>query len=147
MAGTAHNVPQEYWHPPASATTDSEPRSTSGMVEACDGCETEFMVGARFCHVCGAVRPTVASVSASRSTRLREWARHLEFHNIRERLGLPTPSLVAFFIGLGCLLAALAVGLVFSAQTVLDWQAVQLWRIQWLLGSAVAFIAGILLKK
>jgi len=37
--------------------------------------------------------------------------------------------------------------LFFTAATVLDWQAVQLWRIEWLLGAAVAFVAGILLKK
>ena len=147
MAGTAHNVPQEYWRPPASATADSEPKSTSGLVEACDRCETEFMVGARFCHICGAVRPTVAAATTPRIPRVWTWLRHLEFHNIRERLGLPTLSLVAFFIGMGCLLAAITVGLVFSAQTVLDWQAVQVWRIQWLLAGAVAFIAGILLKK
>jgi hypothetical protein len=30
---------------------------------------------------------------------------------------------------------------------VLDWQAVQLWRIEWLLGSAAAFLATIALKN
>jgi hypothetical protein len=30
---------------------------------------------------------------------------------------------------------------------VLDWQAIQLWRIEWLLGAAAAFVAGCLLKK
>jgi hypothetical protein len=29
----------------------------------------------------------------------------------------------------------------------LDWQAVQLWRIEWLLGATASFLAGILLKK
>lgn len=147
MAGTAHNVPQEYWRPPASANADSESKMTSGLVEVCDRCETEFMVGARFCHICGAVRPTVAATTTRRMSRIWAWARNLEFQNIRERLDLPTPALVAFFLGLGCLLAAITVGLVFTAQTVLDWQAVQVWRIQWLLAGAVAFIAGILLKK
>ena len=147
MAGTAHNVPQEYWHPPASATANSEPKLTTGLVEVCDRCETEFMVGARFCHSCGAARPTVAGATAPRIMRVWMWARHLEFNAIKERLGLPPASLIAFFIGLGCVLAAITVGLVFSAQTVLDWQAVQVWRMQWLLAAAVAFIAGILLKR
>lgn len=147
MAGTAHNVPQEYWRPPASATADSENKSTSGLVEVCDRCETEFMVGARFCHICGAVRPTVGGASTTRTARILTWARHLEFHTIKDRLGLSTPSLIAFLVGAGCVLAALIVGLVFTAQTVLDWQAVQIWRIQWLLAAAVAFVAGILLKK
>jgi hypothetical protein len=35
----------------------------------------------------------------------------------------------------------------YTAATVLDWQAVQIWRIEWLLASAAAFLAGILLKK
>jgi hypothetical protein len=146
MAGTAHNVPQEYWHPPASATAVSESKLSTGLVEVCDRCETEFMVGARFCHACGAARPT-ALAPANRALRLWTWARHLEFNAIKERLGLPPASLIAFFIGLGCVLAAVIVGVVFSAQTVLDWQAVQIWRMQWLLAAAVAFVAGILLKK
>ncbi len=45
------------------------------------------------------------------------------------------------------MLLAIAVGFYFTAQTVLDWQAVQIWRIQWLLAAVAAFIAGILLKK
>lgn len=146
MAGTAHNVPQEYWHPPASAAANSDAKLTTGLVEVCDRCETEFMVGARFCHVCGSARPTTAA-SVPRALRLWAWARHLEFNAIKERLGLPPASLIAFFIGLGCVLAAVIVGVVFSAQTVLDWQAVQIWRMQWLLAAAVAFVAGILLKR
>jgi hypothetical protein len=50
-------------------------------------------------------------------------------------------------IGLGCILGAIAVGFVFTVQNLVDWQAVQIWRIQWLLAAAAAFIAGILLKK
>jgi hypothetical protein len=44
-------------------------------------------------------------------------------------------------------IAAIGVGFVFSAATVLDWQAVQVWRIQWLLAAVAAFVAGILLKR
>jgi hypothetical protein len=71
----------------------------------------------------------------------------LEFHVIQQRLALSTASLIAFLAGIGCLAGAIGVGLVFSANTVLDWQAVQLWRIEWLLGAAACFLAGILLKK
>lgn len=142
MAEAAHNLPQEYWRPPVGTTTDPVIKNASGLVEVCDRCETEFMVGARFCHTCGAPRPSVASAPVSRN-----WIRYLQFHNIKDRLGLPTASLVAFFIGMGCILAAVAVGFVFSAQTVLDWQAVQFWRAQWLLAAAALFMAGILLKK
>ena len=37
-------------------------------------------------------------------------------------------------------------GLVYTAATVLDWQAVQIWRIEWLLAAIAAFLAGILLR-
>jgi hypothetical protein len=42
---------------------------------------------------------------------------------------------------------ALAVSVFFSARTVLDWQAIQLWRIEWLLAAVAAFVAGCLLKR
>jgi hypothetical protein len=32
-------------------------------------------------------------------------------------------------------------------RTAVDWQAIQLWRIEWLLGAVAAFIAGALLKR
>jgi hypothetical protein len=145
MADLAHNVPQEYWRPPVGATTDPDAKAP-GLVEACDGCETEFMVGARFCHICGAARPTIRAAAAPRPW-VRSLVRHLEFHNIKEELGLSTASLVTFLVGLGCVLAAIAVGLIFTAQNLGEWQAIQAWRLEWLLAAATAFIAGILLKK
>jgi hypothetical protein len=76
-----------------------------------------------------------------------QWLRHLEFVQIKEHLGLPTASMVAFLVGVGCVLAAVLTGVIFSASTVLDWQAVQVWRIEWLLAAVAAFLAGILLKR
>jgi len=141
MAQAAHNLEQEFWHPPLPAVGPVPERASSGVaVNACTRCEAEFMVGARFCYVCGAQRP--GTVSA-----LPGWTQHLEIQNIKERLGLSNASMVAFLIGVGCLFGAIVVGFVFSAQTLLDWQAVQIWRVQWLLGSVAAFVAGILLKK
>jgi len=46
-----------------------------------------------------------------------------------------------------CVAGAVGVGLIFTVQTTLDWQAVQVWRIEWLLGASASFLAGILLKK
>jgi hypothetical protein len=46
-----------------------------------------------------------------------------------------------------CVAGAILVGLIFTVQTTLDWQAVQVWRIEWLLGASASFLAGILLKK
>ena len=44
-------------------------------------------------------------------------------------------------------MAGIAVGLMYSVQTFNDFQAVQLFRMQWLLGAIAAFAAGLLLKK
>ena len=65
----------------------------------------------------------------------------------RQQLGLSTGSLIAFLIGMVCVLSAVSMGIIFTVQTTLDWQALQLWRMEWLLGALVSFVAGILLKK
>jgi hypothetical protein len=46
-----------------------------------------------------------------------------------------------------CVVGALSVSVFFSARTLLDWQAIQLWRIEWLLAAVAAFAAGCVLKK
>jgi hypothetical protein len=144
MADVLHETPQEYWRPPLVSPAIPGP----GLVEVCEGCETEFIAGAKFCHVCGATRKAKVEISGRLHwTRILDLLRALEFQNIKDRLGLSVPSLVAFFIGLGCVLAAIAVGLIYSVQTLADFQAIQLWRIQWLLGALVSFAAGILLRK
>lgn len=100
------------------------------------------MVGSRFCHICGTARHAHAEGLPARS-----WTNYLQFHAIQEGLGLPSASLVAFIVGLACVVGALATGIVYSERNVLEWQAVQLFRMQWLLGGLVAFVAGVLLKK
>jgi len=55
--------------------------------------------------------------------------------------------MIAFTVGILFVLFAAGVGLVYSARTALDWQAVQLWRIEWLLAGISAFLAGVLLKR
>ncbi len=72
---------------------------------------------------------------------------YLDFRILRESLGLTIGSLIAFIVGVICAGAAIATGMLYTATTVLDWQAVQIWRIEWLLGAAAAFLAGILLKR
>lgn len=134
MPDAIPNTRQEFWRAPVQR----EEAVARGLVEVCDRCGTEFVVGARFCHVCGATRE---------SSPKRRWTRLLEFQQIKDSLGLSTGSLVAFIAGIACLVAAIAVGFIFSATTLLDWQAVQLWRIEWLLGSAAALLLGILLKR
>jgi cytosine/uracil/thiamine/allantoin permease len=96
------------------------------------------MVGSHFCHVCGTER-----LSQSESN----WTRHLDVQNIKARLGLSSLTLAAFLVGVACLLAALMVGVVYNVQDYSDFQAVQFWRVEWLLGAVAAFVAGILLKQ
>jgi ribosomal protein L37E len=145
MADAVHNPEQEFWRAPLPTTAVPVASTLAG---ACAQCGTEFLMDSAFCHACGASRTgQVRSASGFAAwKRYFVWTRHLEFHAIQERLGLPTASLVAFVMGLGCVLGAIGVGIVFTANTVLDWQAVQLWRIEWLLGAVAAFLAGILLK-
>lgn len=144
MSQVVDNAPQEFWRPPVVQPEAALP----AMAEVCDGCETEFMVGAKFCHVCGAARQLKASPFPGHTwTRTLELLHVLEFHNVKEWLGLPLASLIAFFAGLGCLMAALAVGVIYSVQNLADFQAIQSWRTQWLLAALVAFVAGILLKQ
>jgi hypothetical protein len=137
MADVVHDAQHEFWRPPVVAAEAARP----GLVEVCDACATEFMVGSLFCHVCGASRE-------ARPSNAAHWTLYLEFHNIKRTLGLSTASLVAFVVGLACLvMAGIAVGMIYSVQTFNDFQAVQLYRMQWLLGAIAAFAAGLLLKK
>lgn len=141
MSEVVDSANQEFWRPPSAQSV-----GVPALVEACDGCETEFMPGARFCHLCGATRQAVAK-PAGPWVRFLEIFSVLEFQNVKEWLGLPLASLIAFFVGVGCLLAALMVGMLYSVQNLADFQAVQSWRTQWLLAALVAFVAGILLKQ
>jgi len=144
MPGAIHDTPQEFWRPPVALSEGAMP----DMVEVCDQCQAEFMVGARFCHVCGTVRQAKADSLVRPSwTRYFQFLRVLEFQSVKDRLGLSTASLIAFFMGLGCILAAILVGVIYSVQNFADFQAIQLWRMEWLLGALVAFVAGILLKR
>ena len=76
----------------------------------------------------------------------RDWLSYLHVREIRGWVGLPTASLIAFLIGLVCVVAALLAGLL-TAKTLVDWQAIQFYRVEWLLAATASFVAGILLKK
>jgi hypothetical protein len=153
MAEVARNAQHDFWRPPAVEPVALEVASHPGLVEVCDQCETEFIAGSRFCHRCGSPREA-APPRPSWKVQARGVLRHLEFHNIekwtfrvKQQLGLSTAALIAFLIGMVCTLSAVTMGLIFTVQTTLDWQALQMWRMEWLLGALVAFVAGILLKK
>jgi hypothetical protein len=74
------------------------------------------------------------------------WLQLRERHEPRA-VRLPQISLVCFALGVCCVVGAAVLGIVYRTDTLVDWQAVQVWRIEWLLASLAAFLAGILLKK
>jgi hypothetical protein len=132
----ANHARQEFWQPPTI-----EVAAGRELSEACDECGTEFIVGARFCHCCGTSRPGLTA------THLVQIPGLAELTALGKRLGLTMPALIAFLFGMASLLGALAVGVVFTARTALDWQAIQLWRIECLLAAIAGFSAGLLLKR
>ena len=172
MADVLQETQPEFWRPPSpSASEDAivrDPMPT--MAEACSRCGTEFLLGSRFCHTCGGKRPEALSVSARADAAaiagmwdqavrrvgsllkglgrvgVPAWLRQLHFQQVRGYLGLQTGALVAFLVGLGCIVGALVVGFL-NAKTLVDWQAIQFYRVEWLLGATASFVAGILLKN
>src|ERR1051326_177499 len=142
----AHMAPnyeerQEFWKP-AVALRHEPVQAAEASEQVCQECGTDFVIGSRFCYVCGSDRN--ANLADTTITGLRAW---IDFASLRDPLGLTNASLVAFILGCACVIAAVVTGLVFTATTLLDWQAVQLWRIEWLLAAVAIFIAGVLLKK
>lgn len=165
---------QEFWRPPSPMVRDEIifPEGLPTMAEACSRCSTEFLPGSRFCHSCGSGRPQAIHGAASADTavlaslweqgvarayalaarfswsglKFPSWLRYLHFHEIKNWTGLSTASLIAFVIGAGCVAGALLVGLL-TARNFVDWQAIQFYRAEWLLGATAAFVAGILFKK
>jgi len=153
------------------------PEPLPKMAESCSHCGSEFLLGARFCHTCGSKRAEGLSpaahadaaavarlwrkaVDGTRSLVARipwnslswkriqfpVWLRQLHFDRIKSLTGLCTLSLIAFVLGLGCIAGALLVGLL-TAKTLVEWQAIQYYRAEWLLAATASFVAGILLKK
>jgi hypothetical protein len=177
MSEVVNETQQEFWRPPSPVVVEeiSLPEAVPANAEVCPRCSTEFLLGSRFCHSCGCRRPQaiappnsdadviarhwenlVARVHSSlarfpwRQIRNKvgvpSWLHYLHFHEIQRWVGLPTASLIAFVIGLACVAGALLVGLL-TAKTLVDWQAIQFYRAEWLLAATASFVAGILLRK
>lgn len=149
MSGVAHNAQSGFWQRPASdamavPAVSSPTQPADALAASCAGCGAEFMVGAGFCHRCGSTRlpqsTTVVDPESSTFLMLQSIKR-----NIQQRLGLSGAPLAAFFAGIGCLILATMVGIAVRGSA--DSQAVEFWRIQWLLAAVAAFAAGILLKR
>ena len=133
----------QYWRAPVQERSEP-PLTPAYRADACEHCETEFLMGAKYCHVCGASRMPATQPMRNFARAAATW---LDFENLTTRLGLSPVALVLFVMGVACLLATVLTGVIYSPSTVLDWQAVQVWRIQWLLGAVAMFLGGILLNK
>jgi hypothetical protein len=136
MAEAVDQARQEFWRPPMPTSVAATPERSATC-----SCGTEFIVSSLFCHACGARRAELNPVHAF---EIPGWA---ELVSLAEWLGLTMPATISFLVGAFCVAGALTVSLFFNARTPLDWQAVQLWRIEWLVGAIAAFGAGCLLKK
>lgn len=141
MVRTAEARP-EYWRPPLE---NMQRNVVTEEVDSCQHCSSEFVVGARFCHICGLQRDAQPRRGMERMAS--RFGRYLDFSLLRDKLGLTTAALVAFVAGLICLISTIFVSAAFDARTVLDWQALQIWRVEWLLAAVAAFLAGILLNR
>jgi hypothetical protein len=144
MAEAVNQTEHEFWRAPLLASNKAvASRRRSDERSATCRCGTEFIVSSLYCHSCGAGRPDLG-VGVARTLEIHGLA---ELASLGGRLGLTMPATIAFLVGVLCVVGALAVSVFFSVRTVLDWQAIQLWRIEWLLAAVAAFVAGCLLKK
>ena len=124
---------QEYWRP---ADPEVARAIDVTVKEAfCWHCGTPYSTAAAFCHACGNARsggPQLVPPVERKATALR--------------FRLPLACIVFFIVAVACFAAALLTGVVYRTDTLIDWQAVQTWRIEWLLAGCGAMLTAILLK-
>lgn len=142
MSEVIPEAQREFWRPPVMRQAAAV---VPGTTNVCAGCSAEFMVGSRFCHICGVARGTQAQNGFW--AHILEFLHVVEFQDLKHWLGLGTPSLIAFLVGVFCFLAAILVGVVSGVRNFEDFQVVQYWRMEWLLAAIVALVAGVLLKS
>ena len=121
-----------------TAVAEAEPTVRHDL---CRHCGAEFVVDSPFCRMCGRAKDSVPRAEAKKSP----W-RSVDFYQLRRNLGLTVGAMVCFIAGLACVGAGIAVGFIYTANTLVDWQAIQAWRCEWLIAAGVAFVCGILLN-
>ncbi|HUK43441.1 MAG TPA: zinc ribbon domain-containing protein [Candidatus Bathyarchaeia archaeon] len=134
---------QEYWRPAnPNVARLIDPPSTETL---CWNCGMEYSPAARFCHMCGSPRDPGPHVEPSRPQTVSV-ARKTERRSTSSP-PMPLTSIVCFALGIACVIGAGLMGAIYRTDTLVDWQAVQTWRIEWLLAALAALLAGVLLKK
>ena len=113
----------------------SSPQRESA-VTSCKKCGIELKLGAEFCHVCG--RWVFGSNLSRVSRALQE---------VLTQTGVEIPVLCCMITAAIFAVISLFVGIRIDPRTIAEWQVVQYWRIEWLLGAIVMLLFGVLLKK
>lgn len=139
MADMKRESSEEYWRPAPSASNVFPTHSAQADEASCVLCGTPYATGARFCHFCGLSREGTQE-------KRNPVKNSLDLSAMRTRLGLSTTSLVFVLAAAIFAIATVMVGLVYNTATLAEWQAVQTWRIEWLLATVAALLAAMLFK-
>ena len=143
MANVAPNLEerQEFWKPMVAPRPEVVPAGQTRPT-ACANCGSELVEGSLVCSHCGTDSKVLVVNEPRRLAPV--W---LSLAAWRRVSGRTIASLAALVLGCVCIVAAVLTSYVFPATTLVDWQAVQLWRIEWLLAAIAILLAGILVKK
>jgi ribosomal protein L37E len=135
----------EHWEETPASSSQNAATNAAAVVseqpvrhDLCQRCGAEFVVDSPYCRMCGVARDSAATTKSN-------W-HALDFYHLRRRLGLSVGAMICFIAGLLCVGAAIITGFMYTASTLADWQAIQVWRGEWLLAAGVAFVCGILLN-
>lgn len=144
MAEFSRELSQEYWRPAPSAGNQFSLQSFPPQAKEafCVTCGAPYAVGARFCHLCGSGR--TEDLHRARRSTIVDW---FDLDALRKLFGLSTASLVFVSAAAMFLLAAAMTGLLYTTSTLAEWQAVQTWRIEWLLATVAALLSARLFKN
>lgn len=120
----------------ASVSQGYSAASREAECSTCRKCGTDLNLGAEFCHVCG--RWAFGS-GLSRAMKT--------FKTAVVEAGLEAPVLICMLVAGIFAVISLFVGIRMDPKTIAEWQVIQFWRIEWLLGAIVVLLFGVLLKK
>jgi hypothetical protein len=137
MAEGAREASKDFWRP---ANTPRAGVDSAFSAACCANCGAEFVLGACFCHVCGVPREPLTE----QRSRWMEW---FEIETVCKKLSLNLAALLLFAAACTFVLGAILTGVIYRADTMLEWQAVQIWRIEWMLAAVVALLGALLLKR
>ena len=123
----------------ATVTEDSQYLTSpqrSASDASCKKCGTDLKLGAEFCHVCG------RWVFGSNLSRFMKGTRAA-----MSQIGMELPVLICMATAAVFAVISLFVGIRMDPKTIGEWQVIQYWRIEWLLGAIVMLLFGVLLRK